>query len=54
MCEALDYHASRLMRTRVMHIQLARLKPGELRKLNKKELRLLFDTIKGSNPDFRG
>lgn len=53
MCEALGYHASRLIRTRVMHIQLGKLKVGELRKLNKKELRELFEEIKDSNPDYR-
>jgi 23S rRNA pseudouridine2604 synthase len=54
MCEALDYHASRLIRVRVMHINIGKLKVGELRKLNRKEERELFETIKDSNPDFRG
>jgi len=52
MCEALDYHANRLIRTRVMHVQLGKLKPGQLRSFNKKEIRELFESIKDSNPDY--
>jgi len=54
MCEALDYHASRLIRVRIMHITIGKLKVGEIRNLNKKELRELFETIKDSNPDYQG
>ena len=54
MCEALDYHVTRLRRVRVMHIQLGKLPVGKHRQLTKNELKVLLERIKDSNPDFRG
>ncbi len=41
MCEALNYHVSKLVRTRIMNITLAGIAPGKWRYLNKPEI----DTI---------
>lgn len=49
MCEALGYQVKDLVRTRIMNIELGRLKEGEYRKLTDKELDCLYEQIKGSS-----
>lgn len=46
MCEALGYRVTRLVRTRIMNIELAGMKPGEVRKLTKQEIEELYGKIK--------
>lgn len=46
MCEALGYRVTRLVRTRIMNIELAGMKPGETRKLTKQEIEELYGKIK--------
>lgn len=42
MCEALGYKVTRLKRTRIMHIKLGKLKPGQWRELTPEETRELM------------
>lgn len=50
MCEALGYKVNRLVRTRIMNIELGSLKPGAYRKLTEQELKELYEqTEKGKN-----
>lgn len=49
MCEALGYQVKDLVRTRIMNIELGRLKEGEYRKLTDKELDGLHEQIKDSS-----
>lgn len=49
MCEALGYEVKDLVRTRIMNIELGRLKEGEYRKLTDKELNCLYEQIKDSS-----
>lgn len=44
MCEHLDYEVQSLKRIRIMHIQLGKMKVGQLRELNKAEMRQLMKT----------
>lgn len=46
MCNAFDYQVLKLLRVRVMHITLGKLKPGEWRNLTDEELKELFEQIK--------
>lgn len=46
MCEHLDYEVQSLKRIRIMHIQLGKMKVGQLRELNKAEMRVLMKTTK--------
>ncbi|NVK57270.1 MAG: 23S rRNA pseudouridine(2604) synthase RluF [Alteromonadaceae bacterium] len=48
MCEFLGYEVTKLKRTRIMHIDLARLKPGQWRNLTAQELATLHNAVKGS------
>ncbi len=51
MCEAYGYRVTRLVRTRIMNIELGNLKPGEYRSLTRKELAALKEQLKFStNP----
>ena len=43
MCEALGYKVTRLVRVRIMNIELGGLKPGEVRKLSEQELKELYE-----------
>ncbi len=45
MCEALGYKVTRLVRVRIMNIELGGLKPGEVRKLSEQELKELYEQI---------
>ena len=45
MCMALGYAVRDLKRTRIMHIKLGNLKPGQLRKLKKEESKKLLELI---------
>ena len=45
MCEALGYRVTRLVRIRVMNIELSGLKTGESRKLTEQELKELYERI---------
>lgn len=49
MCEYFGYKVTRLERIRVMNIWLGDLKPGEYRKVSKKEMEELFERIKDSS-----
>lgn len=49
MCEAFGYKVSRLVRTRVMNIELGNLKPGEYRRLNGQELTELYERAEAEN-----
>lgn len=49
MCEAYGYRVTRLIRTRIMNIELGSLKPGEYRSLSRKELAALKEQLKYSS-----
>lgn len=49
MCEALGYQVKDLVRTRIMSIELDRLKEGTYRKLTDRELNSLYEHIKDSS-----
>lgn len=46
MCETLGFRVTRLIRTRIMNIELSGMKPGEVRKLTKQEIEELYGQIK--------
>ena len=48
MCEALGYKVERLVRVRIMNIELGSLKPGAYRKLTEQELKELYGQVKES------
>ena len=48
MCEALGYRVKRLLRVRIMNIELGGLKPGAVRKLTEQELKELYERIEES------
>lgn len=51
MCESFHYRVVRLMRVRIMNIELGSLKPGEYRSVTKKELTVLKEQLADSqNP----
>lgn len=51
MCEAFHYRVTRLVRVRIMNIELGTLRPGEYRSVTRKELATLREQIKDSrNP----
>lgn len=51
MCEANHYRVTRLVRVRIMNIELGRLRPGEYRSVTRKELAVLQNAIRDSrNP----
>lgn len=45
MCEALGYKVTRLVRVRIMNVELGGLKPGAVRKLTEQELKGLYEQI---------
>lgn len=49
MCEALGYQVKDLVRTRIMNIELGKLKDGAYRKLTDQELDGLYELIKDSS-----
>lgn len=49
MCEALGYQVKDLLRTRIMNIELGRLKEGAYRKLTDQELDKLYELIRDSS-----
>lgn len=49
MCEALGYQVKDLLRTRIMNIELGRLKEGTYRKLTDQELDKLYELIRDSS-----
>lgn len=49
MCETLGYEVKDLVRTRIMNIELGKLKTGEYRKLTDKELDELYELLKDSS-----
>lgn len=48
MCEFLGYEVTKLKRTRIMHIELDRLRPGQWRNMTENELKTLNQALKGS------
>lgn len=46
MCEALGYRVTRLVRIRIMNVELSGLKPGAVRNLTEQELEKLYGQIK--------
>ena len=48
MCEFLGYEVTKLSRTRIMHIELDRLRPGQWRNLTESEMTQLNNALKGS------
>lgn len=55
MCEALGYKVTRLVRVRIMNIELGGLKPGAVRKLSEQELKELYERIEeGKNVGISG
>lgn len=49
MCEFLGFEVTKLRRTRIMHIELGKLRPGQWRNLTEKELQTLNDAVKHSS-----
>lgn len=49
MCEFLGYEVTKLKRTRIMHLQLDALKPGQWRNLSQRELAALQNAVKTSS-----
>ena len=55
MCEALHYRVKRLVRVRIMNIELGDLKPGEYRAVTRKEFARLQEQLRSSeNPGQSG
>lgn len=48
MCDALGYKVTRLVRVRIMNVELGSLKPGAVRKLTEQELKELYEQVKES------
>lgn len=48
MCEALGYKVTRLIRTRIMNVELGNLKSGEVRELKEQEMKELYERVKES------
>ncbi len=49
MCEYLGYNVTRLVRTRIMNVDLTNLKTGKWRKLTKKEIGIINKMVAGSS-----
>lgn len=47
MCEALGYKVTKLLRVRVLNVELGSLKSGEIRRLTKQELKEIYEQTKG-------
>ncbi len=55
MCEAFHYKVTRLLRVRIMNIELGELKPGEYRKITRKEWAVLQDQVRRADQNqYRG
>lgn len=54
MCGALGYKVTRLIRVRIMNIELGALKPGEYRKLGEQELKELYGCAETKNAGIGG
>lgn len=54
MCEFLGYEVTKLKRSRIMHIELARLRPGQWRNLTEQEMQQLNKALKGSSKTASG
>ncbi|MFT5542749.1 MAG: pseudouridine synthase [Glaciecola sp.] len=54
MCEYLGYEVTRLTRKRIMHINLAGIKPGEYRHLTETEMTVMNKALEGSTKIFQG
>lgn len=48
MCDALGYKVTRLVRVRIMNVELGTLKPGAVRKLTEQELKELYEQVEES------
>ncbi|NMH59943.1 23S rRNA pseudouridine(2604) synthase RluF [Alteromonas ponticola] len=51
MCEFLGYEVTKLKRTRIMHFELGRLRPGQWRNVTEQELKTLNTALKYSSKD---
>jgi 23S rRNA pseudouridine2604 synthase len=49
MCEFLGFEVTKLKRTRIMHLELKNLRPGQWRNLTEKELSTLHKAVKYSS-----
>jgi 23S rRNA pseudouridine2604 synthase len=49
MCEALGFHVTKLMRVRIMNIELGNLKPGEFRSLEIEEMATIDRLVSGNS-----
>ena len=47
MCETLGYKVTKLLRVRVLNVELGSLKSGEIRRLTKQELKEIYEQTKG-------
>lgn len=54
MCETFGYKVTRLVRVRIMNIELGTLKPGEYRKLDEQELKKLYECAETKNAGIGG
>lgn len=54
MCDALGYKVTKLVRVRVVNIELGKLKSGEMRRLTKQELKELYEQTKGRQDEGAG
>jgi 23S rRNA pseudouridine2604 synthase len=48
MCEFLGYEVTKLKRTRIMHLELGSLKPGQWRNLTSRELTIMQNAVRSS------
>ena len=49
MCEFLGYEVTKLKRTRIMHLELGSLKPGQWRNLTSRELAIMQNAVRTSS-----
>jgi len=49
MCEALDFHVTKLIRIRIMNIELDKLEPGKFRNLEIKEMAMIDKLVLGNS-----
>lgn len=54
MCEACGYKVTKLLRVRIVNVELGSLKSGEVRKLTKQELKGLYEQTKGRQDEGAG
>ncbi|WP_334047988.1 23S rRNA pseudouridine(2604) synthase RluF [Alteromonas gracilis] len=48
MCEFLGYEVTKLKRTRIMHLELSNLRPGQWRNLTERELKIMQNAVRSS------